>query len=1094
MVLIEKKELNKKGFTLIELLAVVVILGLLAIIVYPVVNSYINDTKNTTYTLHEADMKTAAANMMSECIKNDTDDCVPKSGESKKIYLSELIDTKYSIPLKDPNKTDSFCKKSESYVVVTNTGDSTVKLDYQVCLTCDKYSSGKCSELEKQEKCDSTTDVTKPVCGEVTGASTIWTNKDRVVSVKCSDTGCGCTKNTFYKTITETGKKGTITITDKAGQSEECEVDVYIDKDPPECELEIIGNIGENGWYGGEAPIVRFKKKADETSQVATYGLGLSSKNVDFNKKDELTVSLGISTVFGYVKDNAGNITVCRTKEIKYDNIPATIDTVDYGNVVYPKADLAIVDSDNKIITLDKTILDEYGDIYGFYFYQKSTSNGMTVTIKNGTETINTITLSSGVTTPIRALLGSPIKVRDNDLIIDLGANNKVDSISRIEVITRDDTVGYYTNQNVTLYLNARDSLSGTAYYTFDGTNFIRENYYTFTQNTDTVRIGVKDTAGNNNEISTIKITNIDKLVPSCSLKKSREKDGNGEDWYKSSVDVLFVDGSQVDKSATSTNAMSGVRDWSLNNNTGRGDPKTIRQKDETSGITAIGYVIDNAGNINTCNTIVKLDSTNPDAGKVTMQAGDNDIETGAKVNKDVTVTLHNGSDKGNIQSGHYTTKYTVVRDGTTVDSNISESKTYSVEGNYTITVITFDQSGRSATSSHTFMIDKTKPVCGNNNGLTTWINTSRTVTINCSDQNGVAQSGCTATSFRKTWKTSTKTSTITISDNAGNSVECPVNVYVDVDKPTCGSNTGSTKWVNQKRTIEVNCNDTGGSRCKQTSFSDSWSSTTQTSSIKISDNAGNAVSCPVNVYVDTTPPYCEFEDITGGMTTKPPFGYFMLRDEHSGVSSADPEDSVGEDYWIEDCVGKCGFTRITDNAGNSTSCHINVSTKTGYIQQTCTLGARCAASKSCSGSYTCPNGGTVTGNKCSGGDKTLEQPCKCDINNEFDTCGTYLTCGAGYTQVGVTWNGKFTAQDGCRATAGTGSFAVIRKVQCKWNGNYNASCTQWERSVEACGCAGDSYWEDMPMIPTTTVPCDKSTDKTCNYYAVTLFYISSIG
>ena len=238
--------MNKKAFTLIELLAVVVILGLLVAIAYPAVNSYISETKDTTYTLHEADMKTAASYMMSECIQNDTEDCVPKSGESKTIYLSELVDTKYSNPIKDPGKKDGYCKDGESYVIVTNTGTSTVKLDYQVCLTCDKYASGKCSELEPGGTCDSTSDTTKPVCGDIVGGSTLWTNKDRVISVKCSDTGCGCTKNSFYKTFKETEKTGTITIVDKAGQSEECEVNVYVDKDLPECELEIVGDVGEN--------------------------------------------------------------------------------------------------------------------------------------------------------------------------------------------------------------------------------------------------------------------------------------------------------------------------------------------------------------------------------------------------------------------------------------------------------------------------------------------------------------------------------------------------------------------------------------------------------------------------------------------------------------------------------------------------------------------------------------------------------------------------------------------------------------------------------------------------------------------------------
>ena len=61
-------EKKRYGFTLIELLAVVVILGLLVAIAYPAVNKYINDTIESTYALHESDMKSSASNMMSECI------------------------------------------------------------------------------------------------------------------------------------------------------------------------------------------------------------------------------------------------------------------------------------------------------------------------------------------------------------------------------------------------------------------------------------------------------------------------------------------------------------------------------------------------------------------------------------------------------------------------------------------------------------------------------------------------------------------------------------------------------------------------------------------------------------------------------------------------------------------------------------------------------------------------------------------------------------------------------------------------------------------------------------------------------------------
>lgn len=50
----------KKGFTLIELLAVITVLGLLAVISFPIVNKQINDSKEKTYENQEKTIINAA--------------------------------------------------------------------------------------------------------------------------------------------------------------------------------------------------------------------------------------------------------------------------------------------------------------------------------------------------------------------------------------------------------------------------------------------------------------------------------------------------------------------------------------------------------------------------------------------------------------------------------------------------------------------------------------------------------------------------------------------------------------------------------------------------------------------------------------------------------------------------------------------------------------------------------------------------------------------------------------------------------------------------------------------------------------------------
>ena len=302
---------NKKGFTLIELLAVVVIMGLLIGIAFPTVSKYINETRTTTYSLHEADMKSAAANMMSQCINGDVSGCVPENGTSRTVYLKELIEARYSEKIKDPANADHFCDQEKSYVVVTNSSGNVAELSYEVCLVCENYSSGVCKGTSGGDggKCDKTTDTTPPVPGEVNGDSTVWTNKDRVVSVTCSDDNCGCKQDVYYKRFTESGKTGTIELEDNAGNKTEKEVNVYIDKIKPTCELAVNGQLGKNGWYGNPAPVVTLSiHDNDELSGIETYGMGTSSKNYNFDKSTSFTVSSGITTVYGYVRDNAGNV------------------------------------------------------------------------------------------------------------------------------------------------------------------------------------------------------------------------------------------------------------------------------------------------------------------------------------------------------------------------------------------------------------------------------------------------------------------------------------------------------------------------------------------------------------------------------------------------------------------------------------------------------------------------------------------------------------------------------------------------------------------------------------------------------------------
>ena len=299
---------DNKGFTLIELLAVIIILGILALITVPIVSNYISNTRTDTYQAHEKTMKEAARSLTVECINGKETCDLPREGQSNDIFLSELIDKSFTQRLQNPQGS-GYCNESLSYVRVTNTGNSSY--DYQACLYCGAYAT----DSDGCAKMDTDGDTTPPTCGAVEGVSSEWSKEPRTISVGCNDTGSGCARNRFTRTFRTTTVSSNIEISDRAGNTTNCPVSVNIDTNAPTCQLEKYDYEEEvNGWDSGPVK-VRFVSgsRQDGESGINTYGLGTSIENVDYNRKEhiDLTHINGVITVIGYVKDNAGNEGTC---------------------------------------------------------------------------------------------------------------------------------------------------------------------------------------------------------------------------------------------------------------------------------------------------------------------------------------------------------------------------------------------------------------------------------------------------------------------------------------------------------------------------------------------------------------------------------------------------------------------------------------------------------------------------------------------------------------------------------------------------------------------------------------------------------------
>ena len=322
---------RKRAFTLIEILAVIVILGIIALIAVPIVSNYITDSRTKTYMAHESTMREAARSMVIECIDGKETCDLPPDNQTREIYLDELIDKGFSEKLQNP-QSGGFCNSALSYVRIHNTGGS--NYEFEACLYCGNY----VTESDNCAKIDDTKDKVPPVCGNIEGESSEWINSTRTIVVECSDADSGCLRNKFSRTFRESTTESSIEISDKAGNVTSCPVSVKLDKTPPTCELEVVGGTQEaNGWISGNVK-VKLKSYNDGQSGTLTYGIG-TRINPTYNRNTEidLTNVNGLVTIFGYVKDNAGNEGVC-TKNLRTGIQRPDFD-IYYGYQIFPLKD-----------------------------------------------------------------------------------------------------------------------------------------------------------------------------------------------------------------------------------------------------------------------------------------------------------------------------------------------------------------------------------------------------------------------------------------------------------------------------------------------------------------------------------------------------------------------------------------------------------------------------------------------------------------------------------------------------------------------------------------------------------------------------------
>ena len=123
-----KKIKSNKGFSLVEMLAAVTILGILSVMAINGIQMILNKSNQEFYSEQENNMILATQTFF----QNNRNELPKKIGGRKKIYLKDLIASKYIDPIKDKNKKE--CDMEASYVEVFKFSQTSYK--YKVKLVC----------------------------------------------------------------------------------------------------------------------------------------------------------------------------------------------------------------------------------------------------------------------------------------------------------------------------------------------------------------------------------------------------------------------------------------------------------------------------------------------------------------------------------------------------------------------------------------------------------------------------------------------------------------------------------------------------------------------------------------------------------------------------------------------------------------------------------------------------------------------------------------------------------------------------------------------------------------------------------------------
>ena len=265
-----------------------------------------------------------------------TDEKLPlENNDETKLTLKKMIELKLIDELKD--KSDKVCNSEKSYVTLKKQDK-----DYLMTMHLECGKSKKTTEItiNKYDYCETTLCEQKDTKDELPSCSLSvtqgelgvheWYRSNVTVKLnkktpskdaKIEEYGMGLKKDYNKKDEYLIKKDGTTIIygyiKDSKGKENTCSITINKDTKKPTCTIAVLnGSQNNKGIYTSNIE-VGFETKSDELSGIEIYGIS-DTKEQLYNSDEKTTITKdGTYTLYGHVKDKAGNTNTCQIKVTK---------------------------------------------------------------------------------------------------------------------------------------------------------------------------------------------------------------------------------------------------------------------------------------------------------------------------------------------------------------------------------------------------------------------------------------------------------------------------------------------------------------------------------------------------------------------------------------------------------------------------------------------------------------------------------------------------------------------------------------------------------------------------------------------------------